>query len=160
MKKLIALGLALPLMLAACGDADAPENDVEEEAALDQEAAAPAIDLSGEWQVIAHNSVKLPSVFPAIATFDGEGGMTVNSTCVTMNFALNREGNMIAPEFLGKDTSGCGRPQTDGELLIEEVVPQSNILADTGHELMISGPGGTLRLARPAATVDEASSEG
>ncbi|MCJ7421145.1 hypothetical protein [Sphingomicrobium astaxanthinifaciens] len=148
---LLAPVLALPLLLVACADAEAPEDpDVQDAAALGTQEPAPEaaeLALDGQWQVIAHNNLKLPSVFPAIARFGDDGTMTVNSACVTMRFALNREGNMIAPEHLGTDTGGCDRPQTDGEVLIEDVVPQSNIIADTGHELLISGPGGTLRLA-------------
>ncbi|WP_265587491.1 hypothetical protein [Sphingomicrobium arenosum] len=151
MKTLFALSIALPLMLAACADAEAPEDaDVQDPAALDE---APeekaALDLSGQWQVIAHNNIKIGSVYAAIASFGEDDVMTVNSDCLTMRFQLNRDGNMVEPQHLG--TTQCGRPQTDGELMIEEVVPQANIIAESQGELMMSGPGGTLRLVRPGS---------
>ena len=154
MNKMLLAALALPFALVACSDAEAPEDpDVQDEAALNEDAPEPApqpeLDLSGTWSMDSWNNAGVPSVFPITMTFGDDDVLTVNSDCVTMRYQLNRQGNSITPEHLG--TSKCARNLTDGEKIIEDVIPELNIVAYMGDQLVLTGTSGVMKLSRAGA---------
>ena len=151
-----ALLLALPLALVACADSSSPEDpDVQDPAALDENAgenvdaepaAQPELDLSGSWSISNFNGQTNLSTHPITVTFP-EGRMQLTSECIDYAYALNRTGNIIAPEKISG--TACPRGLSGGEQQLDEAIPQLNVIVTRGEEaLSFSGPGGNLLLGR------------
>ena len=150
-----ALLLALPLALAACGDAEAPvDPDVQDPAALDEagenvdavEAAPAELDLSGSWTITRFNGSSNLSTHPITVTF-ADDQMQLKSRCIDYAYALNRQGNVIAPEQVL--AQACPNGLSSAEQQLDAAMPQLNIIVARGEEaLNLNGPGGNLLLGR------------
>ncbi|WP_343344611.1 hypothetical protein WJT74_10580 [Sphingomicrobium sp. XHP0239] len=151
----LAFLLALPLALSACGDAEAPvDPDIQDPDAIETEGenvemdeAAPAeLDLSGTWTITRFNGSSNLSTFPITVTF-ADDQMQLRSDCIDYAYALNRQGNVIAPEQVM--AQACPNGLSPAEQQLDSAMPQFNVIVARGEQaLNFSGPGGNLLLGR------------
>ena len=150
-----ALLFALPLALAACADAEAPTDpDIQDPDAIEADGenvamddATPAdLDLSGNWTITRFNGASNISTHPITVTF-ADDQMQLTSRCIDYAYALNRNGNVIAPEQVM--AQACPNGLSGAEQQLDAAIPQLNVIVARGEDaLSFSGPGGNLLLGR------------
>jgi len=142
--------LILLLALAGCGSpvADQPANQVksgsEEAATAPQEAVPP---LAGQWTVTEINGIRPAQVWPMIVEATDDR-FTVTSECRTFVWTVSQERNLI--QFSRLAGRECPRVRSPSEEVVEKPIDLANIamFSEEGREVLLSGPGGTLKMRR------------
>ncbi|WP_265569540.1 hypothetical protein [Sphingomicrobium nitratireducens] len=149
MKKLI-LTAAATLVLAACGEADAPveeatTNEVVEEAA-EAAPAEPAGSIEGNLTLTAMGGQPVPDTVQVSGSASG-GKISLKSHCANMSWPFELNGNLITMGEGSGVSGGCVADRTTYEYAVAKAMNQANIAMFNEGEVMLSGPGGSVTLA-------------
>ena len=135
--------LILPLALLAACEAD--ETPAPAPEPVGEEAAAPTLDISGNWRVTSYRGGAVPGSTAMRASIDGSQ-VAITSPCARMVWDYEIDGNIVSFTPASGLSGGCAANPTTFENGVADVMAQANIAMDMGGTLNISGPGGAIEL--------------
>ena len=138
----------LPLA-ALIGCTPAAEEEVVENVAVEEEAAAPAapaLEMGGSYALATYRGNPVPASAAMTATISGDT-TRITSPCANMQWGYELTGNLLKTTPTSGLTGGCAADGSTFENGVAGVITQANIAMDMNGLLQISGPGGVVELS-------------